>query len=53
METKIYTDGSCVGNPGRGGWGAIIIDNNKQKIISGSEKYTTNNRMDLDKRSFG
>ena len=47
METKIYTDGSCVGNPGRGGWGAIIIDNNKQKIISGSEKYTTNNRMEL------
>ena len=44
---KIYTDGSCIGNPGRGGWAAIIIENNKQKIISGSEKYTTNNRMEL------
>ena len=45
--TKIYTDGSCIGNPGKGGWAAIIIDNKKQKIISGSEPYTTNNRMEL------
>ena len=45
--TKIYTDGSCIGNPGKGGWAAIILDNNKQKIISGSEPYTTNNRMEL------
>ena len=44
---KIYTDGSCIGNPGKGGWAAIIIENNKQKIISGSEEYTTNNRMEL------
>ena len=44
---KIYTDGSCIGNPGRGGWAAIIIENKKQKIISGSEPYTTNNRMEL------
>ena len=45
--TKIYTDGSCIGNPGKGGWAAIILDNKKQKIISGSEPYTTNNRMEL------
>ena len=44
---KIYTDGSCIGNPGKGGWAAIIIENKKQKIISGSEPYTTNNRMEL------
>ena len=44
---NIYTDGSCIGNPGKGGWAAIIIDNNNKKIISGSEKYTTNNRMEL------
>ena len=45
--TKIYTDGSCIGNPGKGGWAAIILDNKKQKIISGSVPYTTNNRMEL------
>ena len=44
---KIYTDGSCIGNPGKGGWAAIILENKKQKIISGSEPYTTNNRMEL------
>ena len=44
---KIYTDGSCIGNPGKGGWAAIIIENEKRKIISGSESYTTNNRMEL------
>jgi ribonuclease HI len=44
---KIYTDGSCIGNPGNGGWAAIMIDDNNKKIISGSEKYTTNNRMEL------
>ena len=44
---KIYTDGSCIGNPGKGGWAAIILENKKQKVISGSESYTTNNRMEL------
>lgn len=44
---KIYTDGSCLENPGNGGWAAIIIDNGKIKKISGSEKDTTNNRMEL------
>ena len=48
MKYKIYTDGACSGNPGPGGWGAVIFDqNNKQKNISGSEKNTTNNRMEL------
>ena len=43
----IYTDGSCLTNPGSGGWAAIINENNKKKIISGNEKNTTNNRMEL------
>ena len=48
MKYTIYTDGACSGNPGPGGWGAVIFDNdNKQKNISGSEKNTTNNRMEL------
>ena len=47
MSCKIYTDGSCIGNPGKGGWAAIIINNGKKKIISGSENYTTNNRMEI------
>ena len=44
---KIYTDGSCLENPGSGGWAAIINDNGNIKKISGSEKSTTNNRMEL------
>ena len=44
---KIYTDGSCLENPGNGGWAAIINDNGDTKKISGSEKNTTNNRMEL------
>ena len=48
MKYKIYTDGACSGNPGPGGWGAVIFDeNNNQKNISGSNKNTTNNRMEL------
>ena len=48
MKYKIYTDGACSGNPGPGGWGAVIFDqDDKQKNISGSEKNTTNNRMEL------
>ena len=43
----IYTDGSCLTNPGDGGWAAIINENNKTKRISGNEKNTTNNRMEL------
>ena len=44
---KIYTDGSCLENPGKGGWAAIINDNGNIKKINGSEKNTTNNRMEL------
>jgi len=43
----IYTDGACSGNPGPGGWAAIIIYNRTEKEISGNEKNTTNNRMEL------
>ena len=44
---KIYTDGSCLKNPGNGGWAAIININNEIKKISGSAKDTTNNKMEL------
>ncbi len=44
---KIYTDGSCLGNPGNGGWAAIIIEDEKITRIKGSKKDTTNNQMEL------
>ena len=44
---KIYTDGSCLENPGDGGWAAIIIVDQQKKIISGNQENTTNNRMEL------
>ena len=44
---KIYTDGSCLGNPGNGGWAAIIIIDKKKIQIKGSKKDTTNNQMEL------
>ena len=44
---KIYTDGSCIENPGRGGWAAIILDDGKKIEIKGNEKDTTNNQMEL------
>ncbi|MDC1091267.1 ribonuclease HI [Candidatus Pelagibacter ubique] len=44
---KIYTDGSCLNNPGNGGWAAIIKQNGEVKEISGSVKDTTNNKMEL------
>ena len=47
MEIKIYTDGACVGNPGPGGWAAIILKENRKKELFGGEKLTTNNRMEL------
>ena len=47
MQIKIYTDGACVGNPGPGGWAAIIIIENEKKELFGGEKLTTNNRMEL------
>ena len=44
---KIYTDGSCIGNPGFGGWAAIIFLNDKKIKIKGKKKNTTNNQMEL------
>ena len=44
---KIYTDGSCLENPGKGGWAAIIIDDGEKKEIKGSKENTTNNQMEL------
>ena len=44
---KIYTDGSCLENPGNGGWAAIIINNGQKTQIKGSKKNTTNNQMEL------
>ncbi|WP_294903361.1 ribonuclease HI [uncultured Eubacterium sp.] len=46
-QIEIYTDGACSGNPGPGGWGAVLVYNGKEKELSGSEKETTNNRMEL------
>lgn len=46
-SVTLYTDGACSGNPGLGGWGAILIYNGKEKILSGGEEQTTNNRMEL------
>ena len=46
-NVTIYTDGACSGNPGPGGWGAVLIYNGKSKELSGGEKSTTNNRMEL------
>jgi ribonuclease HI len=46
-KVAIYTDGSCSGNPGPGGWGAILVYGKKEKEISGGEAATTNNRMEL------
>lgn len=43
----IFTDGACSGNPGPGGWGAVLRYNTAEKELSGSEKDTTNNRMEL------
>jgi ribonuclease HI len=43
----IYTDGACSGNPGPGGWGAILTMGDREKEISGGEPHTTNNRMEL------
>ena len=46
-EVQIYTDGACRGNPGRGGWGAILVWGAYEKELSGGEPLTTNNRMEL------
>ncbi len=46
-EVEIYTDGACRGNPGPGGWGAILVYNGQEKELSGGDPLTTNNRMEL------
>ena len=46
-EVNLYTDGACRGNPGRGGYGAILVYGKYEKEISGGERETTNNRMEL------
>jgi len=46
-DVEIYTDGACRGNPGPGGWGAILRANGKERELSGHEAATTNNRMEL------
>lgn len=46
-EITIYTDGGCSGNPGPGGWGIVVIADGVAKQLSGGEKLTTNNRMEL------
>lgn len=46
-KITIYTDGACSGNPGPGGWGAILQYGSKSRELSGGEKLTTNNRMEL------
>jgi ribonuclease HI len=46
-DVDIYTDGACRGNPGPGGWGALLIFKSQEKELSGAESQTTNNRMEL------
>lgn len=46
-KVEIYTDGACSGNPGKGGWGAVLVYNGREKEMSGGEAQTTNNRMEL------
>lgn len=46
-RVRIYTDGACSGNPGPGGWGAVLISGSHRKELSGGEAETTNNRMEL------
>ena len=46
-KVQLYTDGACRGNPGRGGWGAILVYGKYERELSGGERETTNNRMEL------
>lgn len=46
-NVKIYTDGACSGNPGKGGWGAVLVYGEKEMELSGGNPDTTNNRMEL------
>ena len=46
-RVTIYTDGACKGNPGPGGWGALLVAGDREKELCGGEPMTTNNRMEL------
>ncbi|MCY4051028.1 MAG: ribonuclease HI [Gammaproteobacteria bacterium] len=46
-KVVIYTDGACRGNPGPGGWGALLISGEHKKELNGGDRYTTNNRMEM------
>jgi ribonuclease HI len=46
-NVTIYTDGACIPNPGNGGWAALLISGKQEKVLTGSEADTTNNRMEL------
>jgi ribonuclease HI len=46
-KITIYTDGACSGNPGKGGWGAVLINEGNEIYLSGHDKMTTNNKMEL------
>lgn len=46
-RVTVYTDGACSGNPGPGGWGALLIFREREQEVSGAEPHTTNNRMEL------
>jgi ribonuclease HI len=46
-EVTVYSDGACRGNPGPGGWAAIVVDDGVERIVSGAEPRTTNQRMEL------
>jgi ribonuclease HI len=47
MKVDMYTDGACSGNPGPGGWGTVLIFGHKRRELSGGDKDTTNNRMEM------
>ena len=47
QQVHIYTDGACSGNPGPGGWGSVLMYNGHRRELSGGERQTTNNRMEL------
>jgi ribonuclease HI len=52
-RVSIYTDGACVGNPGRGGWAAVLLHGERRRELSGGYRLTTNNRMELAAPLFG
>ena len=52
-KVMIYTDGACSGNPGPGGWGAILIFNEHAKELSGGDKDTTNNKIQIHQNLLG